>query len=357
MDAHYMERALEQARQSENPYPNPRVGAVVVADGAVVGDGMHRGPGTAHAERVALDDAGDAAAGSTLYVTLEPCTHHGRTPPCTDAIIESGVERVVAAMADPRPDAGGGLALLDDNGIETQVGVLEEDAAAMNAFLGYFTDRPYTAIKTAMTLDGKIASRSGESGWISGEASRDRVHELRDVYDAILVGAGTVLSDDPRLTARPAEGQGDDPLRVVLDRNLDTPLDATLVTDGGATVIYAAADAVERDRETVNALPDTVEVVPFEDGLDELFTALDERGVSSLLVEGGGAANWAFLEAGAVDRLYVFVAPKLLGGRDATTLVDGAGFDLGEELQVEIADVERVGDDLLIHAEPRRRSP
>ncbi len=348
-----MERALELAREPDDPSPNPRVGAVVAAEGTVVGEGAHRGPGTRHAERAALDAAGDVADGATLYTTLEPCTHDGRTQPCTAAIIDAGIEEVVVAAEDPNPDAGGGLDRLEDAGVTTERGVMAEEARALNAHLDYFTDRPYTAIKTAMTLDGKIASRNGEAGWISGEASRERVHELRDAYDAILVGAGTVLSDDPRLTARPAGREGDDPLRAVLDRDLDTPADATVVTEEGETVIYASEAAVEERAEKLAALPETVSVVAVE-GPNEAVADLRERGASSLLVEGGGETNWSFIEAGVVDRLYVFVAPTLLGGADAPTLVDGDGFALDEAAAVEMSRLERVGDDLLIHAVPER---
>lgn len=354
-----MRRALDLARRAAGrTSPNPMVGAVVVKDGEVVGEGCHLCAGTPHAEVHALEDAGDAARGATVYVTLEPCCHHGRTGPCADALIRAGVKKVVAAMTDPNPKvAGGGLARLRAAGVEVVEGVLADEAAKLNeAFIKWVsTKMPFGLMKTAMTLDGKIATRTGHSKWITGEAARAMVHRLRDHYDAILVGVGTVLADDPELTARLPAGDGKNPLRVVVDSAARTPLAAKVVADGKAPTLFAVAEDAPAGRLT--ALRSAgCEVLPLPRGLTgvdlrALWRTLGERGVTSVLIEGGATINAAALAAGIVDKIHAFVAPKIIGGTAAPGPVGGEGLaDLAGAVLLEDATCEKVGDDILITA-------
>jgi diaminohydroxyphosphoribosylaminopyrimidine deaminase/5-amino-6-(5-phosphoribosylamino)uracil reductase len=231
-DMEYMQRAIELATQARGrTSPNPMVGAVIVKDGKIIGEGYHKKAGTPHAEIHALAAAGNEARGATLYVSLEPCCHHGRTPPCTEAIINSGIKRVVIAALDPNPKvAGGGLQRLKEAGIDAEFGLMQEAAMELNAVFFKYIQRalPYVALKTAMTLDGKIAAGSGDSRWITGPEARQHVHQLRNIYDAIMVGIGTVLADNPRLNTRLQEGQGRDPVRVIIDNQLDLPVNSII---------------------------------------------------------------------------------------------------------------------------------
>jgi diaminohydroxyphosphoribosylaminopyrimidine deaminase/5-amino-6-(5-phosphoribosylamino)uracil reductase len=352
-----MRRALELAERGRGHVePNPLVGAVVVRDGQVVGEGWHQRFGEAHAEVHGLTAAGAAAPGATLYVTLEPCCHHGKTPPCTDAILRARIRRVVAAMLDPFPRvAGGGLAILRAAGVEVEVGVGEAAVRRLNA--PYLTllsaGRPHVHAKWAMSLDGKIATRTRHSQWISNAASRQRVHELRGRMDAILVGIGTVLADDPLLTARPPGPRT--ALRIVLDSRARLPLESQLVRTAAAvpTLVVvgpkasgAACLALADRRCQVLALPD-------QDGRPEISTLLTELGrrrFTNLLVEGGSAVLGSFLDAGALDEVHVFIAPRLVGGAAAPTPVAGMGVDhLAEALTLTEWSVERVDDDLYVH--------
>jgi diaminohydroxyphosphoribosylaminopyrimidine deaminase/5-amino-6-(5-phosphoribosylamino)uracil reductase len=361
----YMERALALARRAEGrTRPNPAVGAVVVAAGRVVGEGFHPAAGEPHAEIFALRQAGDLAWGADLYVTLEPCSHHGRTGPCAEAVIAAGVSRVWVGVEDPNPRVSGrGIARLRAAGIEVVVGVCEADCRRLIApFARHVTSGlPHVTLKTAVTLDGKTATASGDSQWISGAASRLHVHRLRDRVDAILVGSGTVLRDDPRLTTRLAEG-GRNPLRVVVDgqlrigeraRVLDTAEAATLV----ATTSRAPVDKLERLRRR------GAEVTVL-DGLDGrvdlpgLLRLLGDRGVQSLLLEGGGGLNGVFLRQGLIDRMLVFVAPKVVGGNDGYGIFSGHGVSRLAEAPT-LVDVRctRFEDDMLIEGEVPRCLP
>jgi diaminohydroxyphosphoribosylaminopyrimidine deaminase/5-amino-6-(5-phosphoribosylamino)uracil reductase len=334
----HMRRALELARRAlGRSSPNPGVGAVIVRDGQVVGEGWTAPAGGPHAEQVALRQAGPAARGATIYVTLEPCCHHGRTPPCTDALIRAGIRRVEIGTPDPNPRvAGAGAAALRDAGIEVHVGLGAHAARALIAPFRRWVlrGRPLVMAKYAMTLDGRIASRSGDSRWVSGPDARRLVHQWRDVSDAILVGAGTVLADDPRLGTRLPEGEDPhQPLRVVLDSRGRTPLTANVFdpAQGGPTVVASVrpdegwADALGRRGVDTWRLPGDGE------GRVDLPALLDrlagERGVTSLLVEGGSAVLGAFLGQGLVDRLAAFVAPKLVGGSRAPGPVGDPGRD------------------------------
>ena len=354
-----MRRALNLARQAAGrTSPNPMVGAIVVKDGKVVGEGCHLCAGTPHAEVHALAAAGEAARGATVYVTLEPCCHHGRTGPCADALINAGVKKVVAAMTDPNPKvAGGGLARLRAAGIEVVEGVLAAEAALLNeAFIKWVsTEMPFGLMKTAMTLDGKIATRTGQSRWITGEAARAMVHRLRDQCDAILVGVGTVMADDPELTARLPSGDGKNPLRVIVDSAARTPLTARVVADGKAPTLFAVAEEAPADRlQALRAAG--CEVLPLPRGrtgvdLRLLWQALGQRNITSVLLEGGATINAAALAAGVVDKIHAFIAPKVIGGVNAPGPVGGEGPpDLAGAVLLEELACAQVGEDILITA-------
>ncbi|MDR7865645.1 MAG: bifunctional diaminohydroxyphosphoribosylaminopyrimidine deaminase/5-amino-6-(5-phosphoribosylamino)uracil reductase RibD [Sporomusaceae bacterium] len=363
-DIAYMRKALEIARRAcGRTSPNPLVGALVVKDGRVVGEGCHLCAGTPHAEVHALAAAGEAARGATVYVTLEPCCHFGRTGPCADALIAAGVKKVVAAMTDPNPKVcGQGLDRLRAAGVEVVEGVLAAEAARLNeAFLKWVTTgMPFGVMKTAMTLDGKIATRSGLSKWITGPAARERVHRLRDECDAILVGVGTVLADDPELTARLPEGGGKNPLRIVVDSAARTPLTAKVVADGLAPTIIAVTEAAPAGHvAALKAAGAEVLVLPRgATGVDlrALWRVLGERKLTSVLVEGGAAVNAAALAANVIDKIYAFVAPKIFGGAAAPGPVGGAGADAVDgALLLEDMSAEAVDGDILITAYPAAR--
>jgi diaminohydroxyphosphoribosylaminopyrimidine deaminase/5-amino-6-(5-phosphoribosylamino)uracil reductase len=358
----------EAARGLGRTAPNPAVGAVIVRDGEVLARGFHARAGTAHAEIVALDQLGargaGAAVGTTLYSTLEPCNHTGRTGPCTEAIIAAGVRRVVVGAIDPNPRvAGQGLARLRAAGLEVVDGVLAAECAALNTSYNHAIvhRRPYVVLKAATSLDGRIATRTGASQWITGPEARAEGHRLRDRLDAVLVGSGTVLADDPVLTAR-LDGARD-PRRVVLDGRLRTPPSARLVTTAREvpTLIFTRADAPAEARARLEAAGVEVVTVPDTDGRLELGAVLDAlhaRGVNGLLVEGGASVHGAFVDAGLVQRLVWFVAPLVLGGEAARPAVGGLGAGrLDEALRLGPLSVRTVGADLMIEAEVRTESP
>jgi diaminohydroxyphosphoribosylaminopyrimidine deaminase/5-amino-6-(5-phosphoribosylamino)uracil reductase len=345
------------ARGRGRTSPNPPVGAVVVKGGRVVGQGWHRAAGLPHAEVNALQAAGRAAKGATLYVTLEPCNHHGRTPACTGAVLEAGINRVVYGQNDPNPRvAGGGAATLAAAGIEVSQ-VLAADCLRFNeAWTKWVTTGlPFATLKGAASLDGRIAAAGGDSKWISCEASRRLAHRLRSENDAILVGIGTALADDPQLTCRTSKGR--DPLRVVLDSKLRLPPTARMLSCPGTTLVACAQGASRRRRGALERAGAEVLEVPAGPsgrvGLGALFVALGRRGVVSVLIEGGSEVNAGVLDAGLVDKLVLFLAPKLIGGREAVGLVGGAGVtSVAQGRQLRIDRVRRVGCDLLIEAYP-----
>ena len=333
--------------------PNPMVGALIVKDGRIIAEGWHRQAGTPHAEIHALRMAGALAKNSTLYVTLEPCSHFGRTPSCANAIVEAGIKKVVAAMSDPNPKvAGRGFQILRDAGIEVEVGICEDESHQLNeVFLKWVTTKkPFVTLKTAMSLDGKIATSTGQSQWITSEASRRRVHELRDTHDAIMVGIGTVLADNPSLTTR-IEG-GKNPVRVIVDSQAKTPLKSNIVTDKQAKTIIAVTKNAPTAR-LVSLTSADVEIIVTGDGahvdLNLLMNELAKREITSVFVEGGGTLNFSLLEAGLVDKVYAFIAPKIIGGREALTSVEGNGFkSLNEAVNLKDIKIETIGDDVLI---------
>jgi len=356
-----MRRALRLAAKGFTP-PNPMVGCVLVRDGAIVGEGYHHAAGHPHAEANALAAAGDRAAGATAYVTLEPCSHWGRTPPCADALIRARVARVVCASSDPNPKvAGSGLDRLRAAGIPAETGVLEADAIRLNEAFFHFhaTSLPFVTIKVAATLDGKIATRTGDSRWVTGEPARRHAHRIRAQSGAVMVGIGTLLADDPRLTARLRPSSPRQPLRIVVDSALRTPPGASAVAEARARpeeppLLIATTDRADSARAAalegagveIARLPSTAEG---RVDLVVLMRQLAEREIISVLCEGGGEMNAALLAAGLAHKALVFLAPKIVGGRDAPTAVEGAGAEwMGEATPVAGMRVRRIGGDLLV---------
>ena len=357
-DIEYMRRAIELAERGVGfTNPNPMVGAVIVKGGKVIGEGWHERCGEWHAERNAFRNCTVPAEGATMYVTLEPCCHYGKTPPCTEAIIEHGIARVVVGMEDPNPlVAGKGIALLREAGIEVVCGVEEEALREQNrVFLKYISTKlPWVAMKTAMTLDGKIATRTGDSKWITGAEARAYVHELRHRFMAIVVGIGTAVADDPLLNCR-IEGRGvRQPIRVVVDSNARLSLDSQLVKTAGEyrTIVAHTCFAPE---ESVKALREAgVEMLlcKEKEGLVDvrnLLELLGQSGIDSILLEGGGSLNYTFLAEGLADELYAFIAPKIVGGMNAKTPVEGAGMEkMADAINLELENVLNVGHDVLL---------
>lgn len=357
-DEQYMQLALDLAASAKGKTnPNPLVGAVIVKDGMIVGTGLHRKAGEPHAEVHAFRMAGEHAKGATLYVTLEPCSHFGKTPPCANLVKESGVARVVVAMQDPNPSvAGRGIQLLRDAGIEVEVGVLEQEAYRLNERFIYnmLTGLPFVVSKFAMTLDGKIATANGHSQWITSEEARADVHLLRDEMDAILVGIGTVLKDNPSLTTRLHKRQGKNPIRIILDRQLRTPLDSHVAnTEVSPTIV-------------ITEVSDVTKIAPYEaqgikvlhadlNDLQSVLAKLYKEGITDILVEGGGEINAAFLRANLIQKYFVYVAPKVLGGRDSITPFTGGNVEtMDEALQLDFDTIDVFGPDLRITAYPKK---
>lgn len=357
-DVDYMRQALALAERGRGwTNPNPMVGAVLVKNGRVIGEGWHQRCGGLHAEREALQNCTESPAGATLYVTLEPCCHHGRQPPCTSAILEAGIARVVVGSGDPNPlVAGKGIALLRAGGVKVESGILREACDALNTVFFHFirTKRPYVVMKYAMTLDGKIAARTGASQWITGETARRRVHEDRGRCAAIMAGVGTVLADDPLLTCR-IEGLPN-PLRVICDTHLRTPPSSQIVRT--AKEVPAVLACVSPDPERRRVLEDAgcqVWDLPEKNGHVDLKALMERLGaaeIDSVMLEGGGTLNWAALESGIVRRVQAYVAPKLFGGGDAKSPVEGLGVALPEQAAVlKRLTVTALGEDFLIEGE------
>lgn len=351
-DREYMRRALDLAVQGRGrTSPNPMVGCVVVRDGRVIGEGYHQKAGGPHAEVHAIEAAGEVA-GATIYVTLEPCCFHGKTPPCTDLIIQHKPARVIVAMHDPNPKVSGeGIFQLRNAGIEVEAGVLEDDARRLNEVFCKFitTHMPFVIAKCGMSLDGKIATRTGDSRWVTCEASRKMVHELRNEVDAILVGSRTVMLDDPSLTTRLETGKIKDPIRIICD--------ADSYLDPSAHVFHSESSAptwvAVPDDRTFEGADEVLRIPSGKCGLDMrlLMRELAVREITSVLIEGGGTTLASAFDAGVVDKALFFVAPKIVGGRDAITAVEGEGVArMADAIPLEHMKAHPIGEDILIEA-------
>ncbi len=341
-DIKYMRYAIKLASKGlGKTSPNPCVGAVVVKNGRIAGIGYHKFAGGPHAEVYALRQAGKKAKGAILYVSLEPCSHYGKTPPCVDTIIRSGIKRVVAAMKDPNPlNNGRGFAALKKAGVRTECGLLRDEACKINeSFIKFVTEgMPFVTVKAAQTLDGKIAARTGDSRWISGEASRNLVHRLRSQVDAVMVGIGTVRNDDPLLTARTGKKNKRQPLRVILSGSRGISRRAKVLNSNGGDVIIAMPE------------PGTGRVA-----IRPVLAMLADRGVTSVLIEGGGETIASAFEEGVVDKVCFFIAPKIIGGRNAKTPVEGKGIArVNDAIRLRDITCRRVGADFLIEGYVRR---
>ena len=357
-DQQYMRRALElAARGMGRTAPNPMVGAVIVKDEEIIAEGWHHQCGGLHAERDALSRCTADPAGATMYVTLEPCCHTGRQPPCVEAILDAGISRVVIGSPDPNPlVAGKGVSILQENGVAVRIGVLREECDRLNqVFLHYITRKqPYVVMKYAMTMDGKIAAYTGLSQWITGEEARAHVQTQRHRCTGIMVGVGTVLADDPMLTCR-MEG-GKNPVRIICDSGLRTPLDSKLVsTAREVPTILATCSADEEKIRAYEGAGCTVIRTPAQAGrvdLPFLMKELGRREIDSILLEGGGTLNWSMLSAGLVCKVQAYIAPKLFGGYSAKTPVEGQGFPSpAEAVLLEHPVVTQLGPDILIESE------
>lgn len=360
-DRHYMSRALKLAKQG-NGYvnPNPLVGSVIVKNSEVVGEGYHAKFGGPHAEVRALKDAGRLARGARMYVTLEPCTHHGKTPPCADAIIESGLKEVFIATKDPNPKvSGGGEEKLRGAGIKVEVGLLEKEAVRLNEIFFHYveTGLPFVLLKLAMTADGKLATTTGDSQWITSEVSRTKVHELRSRYSAIMVGKNTLLADDPRLTVRKVEGP--DGARFILATNGEIPTDLQVfnLSSSAQTIVVTGEEINDTRIESFRNAGALVWKVKTRDDridLSNLLAKIGDNGYDSLLVEGGGELAWSFLSQGLVDKIHFFISPKIIGGTDAISAVGGAGIKkIKEAIQLERVRISKSGPDVSYMGYPR----
>lgn len=357
-DQDYMRRAFQLAKKGCGYVsPNPMVGAVIVKDGRIIGEGWHQKYGEPHAERNALASCTESPEGADMYVTLEPCCHYGKQPPCVDAILEAKIRRVFIGSADPNPlVAGKGVKILETHGVEVIQSVLREECDRLNTVFFHYirTGRPYVVMKYAMTLDGKIAAYTGAARWITGEEARRHVHEQRRWLTAIMVGVGTVLADDPMLNCR-VEG-GRDPIRIVCDTELRTPPESRLVQTARQvpTILATCCKDTARQKIYLDAGCRVMEI-PEREGrvdLEVLMERLGKEKIDSILLEGGANLNWSALKSGIVQRVQAYVAPRLLGGAAAKSPVEGQGFpEPGAAVHLKHLQVIHLGEDLLIESE------
>ena len=362
LDEKFMREALRQARKGMGQTsPNPTVGAVIVRNGKVLSTGYHREAGLPHAEVEALNKLGAKATGDTLYVTLEPCNHYGRTPPCTEAIVSSGIKRVVVGMKDPNPGvSGGGCEFLRDNGIQVKAGVLETECRQTNeAFLKFVTSRrPFVIVKSALTLDGWTATATGHSQWITNDKSRQFVHRLRDQVDGVMVGVRTVLADDPLLTVRLRRGRGRNPLRIVVDTHLRTPVNARILHQDSSsnTLIAVSADVPAEERRRFRREGVSILTCPTRGEMIDLGALMDILGtmsVTSLLVEGGASIIGSMLRERLIDKFFIFNSNKILGGDDGIPMAAGPGPKrIDQCLALKDIQTRRFGNDIMIVGYP-----
>lgn len=359
-DKRYMKRALTLARKGiGRTAPNPAVGCVIVKDGGIVGEGWHKKAGTPHAEIHALEMAGEAARGADVYITLEPCCHTGQTPPCSEALIKAGVKRVVAGMSDPNPHVNGkGMKALETAGIKTVCGLLENDCRAINRpFIKHITNGlPYVIFKSAMTLDGNIATVTGDSRWISCEESRREVHRMRRRCDAVLIGVDTLIADNPQLTVRHVRGRN--PMRIIVDTNLRTPESVNVLKGRLARkTVIATAEINPRIHRRYLQQGATVLVCETENGqvsMHDLLRKLANMGVQSVLLEGGSRLAGNMLQNGLIDEFVFYYAPKIIGSRGFAPFSMQGITSMNDVIKLVIADVRRSGDDIVVHAWPEK---
>jgi diaminohydroxyphosphoribosylaminopyrimidine deaminase/5-amino-6-(5-phosphoribosylamino)uracil reductase len=354
-DEYWMKRALRLAEKGRGKTsPNPMVGAILVKGNKLVGEGYHSKAGEAHAEIVALQQAREKARGAILYLNLEPCAHYGKTPPCAPQVVEAGVKRVVVGMEDPNPLVKGkGIGILRRAGLDVEIGILENECRRLNeAFCKYILKKePFVILKAAVTLDGKIATRNGDSKWISGEASRRFAHKLRNQVDGVVVGIGTVLKDDPLLTARIRGGR--DPYRIVLDSRLKISEEARVIGTPPSKAIIAATELAPRDRiERLEKRGVQILITDSKEGrinLRSCLSKLGEIGIVSLLVEGGSQVNGSFLDEGLIDKLLLFFSPRLIGDHQALGIFGGKGVsNLREAITLREIKTRKMGEDILL---------
>lgn len=351
----YMERAIELAEKGRGfTSPNPLVGAVIVKDGRIIGEGYHKKCGELHAERNAIASLKESAEGAEIYVTLEPCCHYGKTPPCTEAILEAKIARVIIGSKDPNPLVSGkGAKFLREHGVEVIEDFMEEECDRLNPIFFHYikTKTPYVTMKYAMTADGKIATKTGASKWITGEEARQKVQRYRHEHMAIMAGIGTVLADDPMLNVR-IDGLKS-PIRIVCDCFLRIPLDSKIVqTAKEYHTIVACTKGEEKKKEALKNMGVEIMEVPDENGVIDLkilMKLLGEKGIDSIFLEGGGCLNDSALSDGIVSRILVFMAPKLFGGAGAKSPVEGCGVEVPDEaILLKLEQIESVGEDLLL---------
>ncbi|MFA8449393.1 MAG: bifunctional diaminohydroxyphosphoribosylaminopyrimidine deaminase/5-amino-6-(5-phosphoribosylamino)uracil reductase RibD [Bacteroidales bacterium] len=356
-DEIYMSKALSlslKGRGSVNP--NPLVGAIVVKNGQIIGEGYHQKFGGKHAEINAFESLTESAEGAVMYVTLEPCSHFGKTPPCVQAIVKNKISKVFVGLLDPNPLVSGrGIRFLEEHGVEVVCGVLEKELQNVNRiFLKYITTKtPWVVMKTAMTLDGKIASCTGDSKWISCEESRLKVHKLRNELMGIMVGVETVKKDNPLLTTRLEQEEVHNPIRIVADSKASIPLDSRVLNTTGRTIVFVTDVAEKHKIKAIEDKGKEVYIVRSHKGRIDLHSALSKLGdleIDSLLLEGGGTINFSAIQEGIVDEVYSYIAPKIIGGSISKTPVEGCGFDMmNKAVQLQQVSYEKIGDDLLIH--------
>lgn len=355
-DEKYMRLAMQLAGNAiGRTSPNPLVGAVIVKDNRVVGCGWHRKAGTPHAEVHALNQAGELAQGADVYVTLEPCAHYGKTPPCAKALVEAKVKNVYGGLLDVNPKvAGKGFKILEDAGIHVEYGFLQDELCKQNEVFFKWIEhkKPFVVLKAAMTLDGKIATATGQSKWITNETSRAYGYKLRDIYDGIMVGINTVIEDNPMLTAR-VDG-GKNPIRIVVDSSLKIDINANVVQDKSAKTIVATTDKADKDKILKLQAQDVDVIVVDKDekdkvDIEKLLDILGQQNICSILVEGGATLNGSFVAKKLVDKVYFFIAPKIIGGKEAKTPVAGTGIlNLQEALTLKDIQFEKLEEDILI---------
>ena len=356
LEEKYMRRALELAKLGIGAVnPNPLVGAVIVKDGKIIGEGYHKAYGGSHAEVNAFNNAVENVRNAHMYVTLEPCSHYGKTPPCAKAIVEKGIKKVTISMMDPNPLVSGkGIEILKNNGIEVELGLLEEESRKLNEiFIKYITTKePFCIMKTASTLDGKIATITGDSKWVTNEKSREYVHYIRHRLSAIMVGADTVIKDNPSLTTRLKDIKGRNPVRIIADSSARIPLDSKVFKEEGRTIIATTEKASKDKLNSIKELGGEIIITPLKEDrvdLNFLMKKLGEEKIDSVLLEGGGTLNYSALRAGIVDKVMTFIAPKIIGGALAKTSVAGEGIEfMKDAINLKDINITRFDNDILI---------